>query len=494
MEAQTGTLQTYFSTLATALRQKATSAGEQAIEIQLNFTRGSYGHSVSIPGSTGRFTMDPSDQEQIGSLVESLWEALEPTFGHRSAAGRLRLTGSDLSSVQAWLIPGSRHLELDLHGVQGLIFDPMADPAIFTKRPNDHQRPISTSMDADIVDELVQKLAGDNTNDAQTIEQTVAELARIESELGKPLPKDLRALYQRFNPQDSGWLVFPEATDDEDLLYGLQIIGLSNTATRSWFCAPARYQQFSTGAMLTAPLDPTGKVQGLAHSDLWFQFAQDGGGNSYAVDLTPGPQGTYGQVLFINHEESAGAHWVADSLTQLMVERPWEEAEFEPNTAAELRVKTEHASTVNIGDQLEVLEIRGSGALYDLNDFSGLAGHSNVRTITSTTKNITGLEVLASLPALEYLQLPASLWLQVLEMPQAQEILDRLSAAGFPAEYAIAREERSENSWDLQALVADTLLKHRSLEGTGLVQSQWSLEQPAQSGKSGSWFSRLRGK
>jgi len=51
----------------------------------------------------------------------------------------------------------------------------------------------------------------------------------------------------------------------------------------------------------------------------WLPFSVDGGGNSYAVDLSPAPGGTYGQVILIGPDEDE-RRVLAPSLSQLLLD------------------------------------------------------------------------------------------------------------------------------------------------------------------------------
>lgn len=67
------------------------------------------------------------------------------------------------------------------------------------------------------------------------------------------------------------------------------------------------FQAWTYSATEVVAPDTHGRMQQLAASPAWFVIGDDGGGNLHVVDLAPGPQGTFGQVLFVDHEMSAGA-------------------------------------------------------------------------------------------------------------------------------------------------------------------------------------------
>ncbi|MEU7744786.1 hypothetical protein [Nonomuraea sp. NPDC049158] len=74
----------------------------------------------------------------------------------------------------------------------------------------------------------------------------------------------------------------------------------------------------ATAAVVT-PLDAA--VQGLVGSPGWIAFGDNGGGDRIAVDLTPGPRGHVGQLIVLDHEQNIGAALLAESLTDLVVNR-----------------------------------------------------------------------------------------------------------------------------------------------------------------------------
>ncbi|MFF2149461.1 SMI1/KNR4 family protein [Kitasatospora sp. NPDC058190] len=57
----------------------------------------------------------------------------------------------------------------------------------------------------------------------------------------------------------------------------------------------------------------------LVGSPGWIVIGDTGGGDRVVVDLTPGPRGHLGQIIVLDHEQSAGAHLLAESLTDLVL-------------------------------------------------------------------------------------------------------------------------------------------------------------------------------
>lgn len=146
---------------------------------------------------------------------------------------------------------------------------------------------------------------------------TQDQLTAAESALGVPLPEEVRALYAAAG---SGELVLASG-DHDDHFYGFEIIPLDDGVLRTAFLPEHRFSSWALDGGTLAPEDPAGRVQAAVGSPLWFPVGHDWGGNVYAVDLAPGPEGYLGQVVFLDHEERAGAHIVGDSLTDVLVHR-----------------------------------------------------------------------------------------------------------------------------------------------------------------------------
>ncbi|MCB0886500.1 MAG: SMI1/KNR4 family protein, partial [Propionibacteriaceae bacterium] len=208
-----------------------------------------------------------------------------------------------------------------------------------------------------------------------------------------------------------------EEVDDAEVFYGLRIAPLDSDAAR-YLDPVARYLDWSFGATEVVAPDPAGRVQALAVSSAWVVIGDDWGGNLYVADLAPGPTGTYGQVLFVDHETSAGASWVAPSLTELLAGRPVEVGR--PGTVPGMSVHR----LDDVTPSTEVLRLGGAEAV----DLGPLAGHPRLRTIVVEPGAATGLDALARVPALEYLAADAETWRAMLD---AGQVPPSLLAAGF---------------------------------------------------------------
>lgn len=143
------------------------------------------------------------------------------------------------------------------------------------------------------------------------------EMAAAEANLpaGSHLPDEVRALYATAG---SGNLRLPP---QEDRFGGFEIVPLSGSFLREAFLPAARFSTWTADAGTFAPEDPSGRVQSVIGSPLWFPVGTDGAGNVYAADLAPGANGHVGQILLLDHEMRAGAVYRAESLAALLVGR-----------------------------------------------------------------------------------------------------------------------------------------------------------------------------
>lgn len=164
--------------------------------------------------------------------------------------------------------------------------------------------------------EAVRRLIADRMPDA--VGAAPEEIAAAEAALpdGVRLPGEVGALYAAAG---SGNL---RLAADQGGFGGFEIVPLSGSFLREAFLPAARFSTWTADAGTCAPEDPAGRVQAVVGSPLWFPIGTDGAGNVYAVDLAPGPHGHLGQVVFLDHERSAGAAYRAESLATLFAGRP----------------------------------------------------------------------------------------------------------------------------------------------------------------------------
>lgn len=147
---------------------------------------------------------------------------------------------------------------------------------------------------------------------------TDAAIAAAEREIGFAFPEELRALYSFADGQQE-----PEDVRGATAaLFGRHhFVTLRDALTqyRSW---KSIYDE--AGADFRSTYNwTTARAGDPVHPDYWrpgwFPFATDGGGNAYAVDLSPAPGGTYGQVILIGRDEDE-RRVLAPSLSQFLTQ------------------------------------------------------------------------------------------------------------------------------------------------------------------------------
>ncbi|WP_144120875.1 SMI1/KNR4 family protein [Catellatospora sichuanensis] len=393
----------------TALRNSIPPEAGQA-EFRGTMAPGAFGGSIAYDGDHRL----PGLSLERGERPTDMLRPLAELTGGQAVAVRGITTPSGAAMVS--IVPstpqvsfgmGSDLLE-DVHLVAG------AHPEPYRRQPVRYDTAVSAGADAATVTALVRQLLPD----ARPADPS--ELDAAEADLGVALPDDVRAL---FLAAAEGTLILQPT--DRERFYGLRIVPLTDAAARAYLEPQARYLSWTHGATEVVAPDPHGRMQQLAASPAWFVVGEDGGGNLYVVDLAPGPQGTLGQVLFVDHEMSAGARWLAPSLTQLLTERPATLAKPGPEGGLLVRVGSRSGKTLaDVQPTTEVLYIRAAAAPCDL---SALAGH-RLRTLVTESAAVADLPAVTELPALEYLQLDVAGWQQLL---RAGQVPSTLLAAGL---------------------------------------------------------------
>jgi len=302
-------------------------------------------------------------------------------------------------------------------GVRELVLIPGSMPAPFTQRPVTY--PVTTAAKANpgqVVD-TVKRLQRRSTGASE------ASISRAEKRWGVRFPAELRALY---STASSGELIDKQAGDEGAIMRITPLAG----EFRDW---PAQTiaPEWSTSADRVFH-DPSGKVQDLPVSSGWIQIGDDWGGSYWVMDLTPGPNGHVGQVLFIDRDDQYGACWVADSLAEFLllsnrypVDQPSHDWQgMGPYRDYLLRVGDGSGRSIaEVAPTTQVVELFGDQSI----DMAVLAGHPSIRSVT-VNGSVTSWETLATLPALEWLNMGMSDWIRLLD---AGQVPATLKAAGF---------------------------------------------------------------
>ncbi|MEU6864255.1 SMI1/KNR4 family protein [Streptomyces sp. NPDC046876] len=256
---------------------------------------------------------------------------------------------------------------------------------------------------------------------------TEEEFAAAEARLGITLPAELKALYRVTRARREDWGDDDEADMRQCMAVGCELFGLDDLYVADAASRGCRWEFAATKAVVT----PAGAaVQGLVGSPGWIAFGDNGGGDRLAVDLTPGPGGHIGQVIMLSHEESVGAELVADSLTDLVLNRLNHDRtarrEERPGPVARVNIASLPSIEAAAHPGLEVLAIGvWDGAPLSLAPVTGLP---RLRTLTAYPGTLADPLEIAGLEGLEFLELGPQEWRVLLD---AGAVPRTLSAAAI---------------------------------------------------------------
>lgn len=263
---------------------------------------------------------------------------------------------------------------------------------------------------------------------------TEAEIAAAEARLGVALPNELKALYRVTRARWEDWGEDYEAADLVFEAVGCELLPLDGLFIAEASTRGCRWQFAAMQALVTRP---GAAVQDLVGSPGWIVFGDLGGGDRIAVDLTPGPHGHTGQIICLNRLDHCGADLVADSLTDLVLNRHSQESDGESDGEDEDggggegggesdgRREVESPVVARVGSQspngvqaaahpgLEVLSI----SVWKSKPLSlaPVIGLPRLRTLTVYPGSLADPLEIAELTALEYLELGPDDWRVLLD-------------------------------------------------------------------------------
>ena len=399
---------------------------------------------ISRSGWGGRA---PNDTDDTGKCIsrnrgrEDV-KSIATIMGDDSICYEINVTGKSATVHIVQETPGLRLWD----GPQEIVRVEGAVPQPYRRAPVRYPATISPHADPQAVSDLVSALLPD----AQPVSDE--EIAEVEAQWGVTLTQEVRALYEA---AASGDLIkhipLPTDTDDDvveedDAGYYMHITPLADKNRQYPGGFPYPWCYSATEIFL----DPHGRVQNLGYSPGWIQIGDDWGGNLFLVDLIPGPNGNVGQVLFSDHEQCGGADWVANSLAEFFAldnRYPTEQLNSDwrdQGVRGKYRLRVGGDCTLDeLSDTTEVLIINGTG----MTDLKPILGHPQLRSV-KITANVTSLEVLATLPSLEWLSMSYADWTTLLDM---DAFPPTLMAAGFPdadhLEPAMAVVNRIRTAW-----------------------------------------------
>lgn len=153
---------------------------------------------------------------------------------------------------------------------------------------------------------------------------------------------------------------------------------------------------------------PDDIVQPLLATKYWVVFADDGGGNSYALDLAPGPQGAIGQVVQFDHETYDPPERVATSLTAFL---QGEVKQTRRTRAGEGLLRVNRAHTKQITSKHRGVRELQLGVCTSPPTLAPIAGAPQLTSLTINDRGFpTDPEVLLTFEALTYLSAPVGVW------------------------------------------------------------------------------------
>ncbi|MEU4422515.1 SMI1/KNR4 family protein [Actinoplanes sp. NPDC024001] len=283
-----------------------------------------------------------------------------------------------------------------------LVFADGAVPEPWRRLPAPGNAAPAPTADPDLLERALREQLPDAVGASE------AEVAAVEARLGVTLPDELRTLYRVTR---SWWE------------WSLDEVYVADAASRSTLW------RFAATEAIPAPTAETA-VQQLAGSPGWIVFADSGGGDRFAVDLTPGPAGHLGQIILIDHETNVGAELYADSLTDLVLNRRSSRGPDprgdRPPLVARVNIRSLPSVEAAADPDLEVLGIGvWNGPPVDLAPVSRLP---RLRTLTAYPGTLADPLQVAGLTGLEYLRLGRAEWRVLLD---AGAVPPGLLAAGI---------------------------------------------------------------
>ncbi|WP_418958482.1 SMI1/KNR4 family protein [Streptomyces tritici] len=288
------------------------------------------------------------------------------------------------------------------------------------------------------------------TQDPDLLERTLRErlpdeigatdekVAEMEARLGLALPEELKALYRVTRVHWEDW-----DGDYDNAMHLFTQVGCELLPLDEVYVAEAatRERLWPHAATAAVETEPDAAVQGLVGSPGWLVFGDTGGGDRIAIDLTPGPCGHVGQIVVIGHEGSVGAGLIADSLTDLVLDRPprrrgQERAPSGPSPVAHVNKRSLPSIEAAAHPGLEVLCLgawqQAPMSLAPVTDLPRL------RTLTAYPGTLADPTEIAGLKHLEFLELCPQDWRVLLDTGAVPRTLKAAAIETRPADHPLA--------------------------------------------------------
>nr|WP_324607607.1 SMI1/KNR4 family protein [Streptomyces sp. NRRL WC-3742] len=248
---------------------------------------------------------------------------------------------------------------------------------------------------------------------------TEEQIAAVEERLGVALSEELKVLFRVTRvgppgPDGSGdWEADYAEVEDAESAVGCELFGLDGLFAATAATRLGSRRSAETEAVVTSD---DAAVLDLVGSPGWIAFGSNGG-DTFAVDMTPGPGGHLGQVILISHEESIGADLYGESLTELVLNG------FERGGRADGGVEWGPPVTARVGDgpggmadlesaahpDLEVVRISRGGNTPPIS-LAPIAGLPRLRTLIAHPGTLADPLEIAGMSGLEYLGIGLDEW------------------------------------------------------------------------------------
>ncbi|MEV5568401.1 SMI1/KNR4 family protein [Spirillospora sp. NPDC052269] len=276
------------------------------------------------------------------------------------------------------------------------------------------------------------------TADAELLERTLRErlpnaisaageeIAAAEARLGVTLPDELKALYRVTRADHADLNGDYEAVSALVNAVRCELFTLDGLYIADAESRPVPWEFAAGEAVVTRPDDA---VQGVVGSPGWIAFGDNGGGDRFAIDLTPGPKGHLGQVILLSHEENIGGELIADSLTDMVVHdrsSEWRPSGGPSRAVAHVNIARLPSIEAAAHPDLEVLHL----GVWEDEPFSlaPVFDCPRLRTLTAYAGTLADPLEITRLENLEYLSLTPEDWRVLLD---ADAVPGTLLAAGF---------------------------------------------------------------
>ena len=282
-------------------------AGDIAAGAPRGWRRAELRGFVSGPGSLGvrGFRFAPAELNAYGSNDHIPYDGMAQLYSLLDACGQLTIELEVETRGRYHAVLSQR-----LDRLAGTGFRYLIDP---DREPPEIEAPPVYAAEAGDPDEAV-ALFGEYLRRLREIlgPDAFVDLARplpearrrqLLSTMDLKLPRDLAALY---------------AVVDGDGGQGLLPGRWFGLATLAELCRPEERWWVRRERDFITEFGPPLRIQRRADHPGWIPFAADGLGNYLAVDMSPGPHGSPGQVILIGRNHGDGPVYVADSVTTLL--------------------------------------------------------------------------------------------------------------------------------------------------------------------------------